>query len=79
MALAGVFLLMVWTGETGAQAFLPPAGAFPGIAVNDTLQLFAAAAKTVWGENVHPVRALNAGANLHFRFRAARLPDRQGS
>jgi hypothetical protein len=43
-----------------------------GYAVSDRLQVFAAAATTVWGENVHPVRALTVGANVHFRIRAAR-------
>ena len=37
-------------------------------AVNDTVQIFAAAAQTVWGENVHPMRAVNVGMNVHFRM-----------
>jgi hypothetical protein len=37
-----------------------------GFAVTDSLDLFAAAANTVWGKNVHPLRGLSVGANFHF-------------
>jgi len=38
-----------------------------GFALNDSVEVFAAAAKMVWGESVHPLRAVTLGANLHFR------------
>ena len=40
-----------------------------GFAVNESVEIFAAAAKTVWGESVHPLRGLSVGANFHFRTR----------
>ena len=44
-------------------------GAGVGFALNDSVEIFAAAAKTVWGESVHPLRGLSVGANFHFRTR----------
>lgn len=46
-----------------------------GFAVNDSVELFAAAANTVWGKNVHPLRGLSVGANFHF----SGLPARGGT
>ena len=47
-------------------------------AVNESLEIFAAAANTVWGESIHPLRGVSVGANIHFRTRrAARQADRQ--
>jgi hypothetical protein len=47
-------------------------------AVNESLDVFAAAANTVWGESIHPLRGVSVGANMHFRTRrAARQADRQ--
>jgi hypothetical protein len=40
-----------------------------GFALNDSVEIFAAAARTVWGESVHPLRGLSVGTNLHFRTR----------
>ena len=37
-----------------------------GFALNDSVELFGAAANTVWGKNVHPLRGLSVGANFHF-------------
>jgi hypothetical protein len=42
-------------------------GAGIDFAVNDSVQLFAAGANTVWGESVHPLRAWNVGVTWHFR------------
>jgi hypothetical protein len=36
-------------------------------AVNDSVEVFAAGSKLVWGENLHPHRGLSVGANWHFR------------
>jgi hypothetical protein len=38
-------------------------------AVNDSIDLFAAGSKLVWGQNIHPPRGLSVGANWHFRLR----------
>ena len=38
-------------------------------AVNDSLDLFASAAKMAWGENVQRLRDVTVGANWHFRMR----------
>lgn len=38
-------------------------------ALTDSLEVFAAAKNTVWGENVHPLRGLSIGTNLHFDVR----------
>src|SRR5262249_31953292 len=35
-----------------------------GFTVNDSVDLFAAAANTVWGENVHPLRGLGVGVAM---------------
>jgi hypothetical protein len=44
-------------------------------AVNESLDVFAAAANTMWGESIHPLRGVSVGANMHFRTRrAARQP-----
>ena len=45
-----------------------------GFALNDSVEIFAAAAKTVWGESVHPLRGLSVGANVHFRTRSRSGP-----
>lgn len=46
--------------------------------VNESLDVFAAAAKTVWGESIHPLRGVSVGVNMHFRTRrAAPQADRQ--
>jgi hypothetical protein len=37
------------------------------LALTDSLELFATAAKTAWGENVQRNRAVTVGTNLHFR------------
>jgi hypothetical protein len=47
-------------------------------ALTDSLQVFAASSQTVWGENVHPMRALNIGMNVHFNVRRV-LPQRDGA
>jgi hypothetical protein len=39
--------------------------------VNESLDIFAAAAKTVWGESIHPLTGVSVGANVHFRTRRA--------
>jgi hypothetical protein len=47
-------------------------------AVNESLEVFAAAANTVWGKSIHPLRGVSVGANMHFRTgRAARPANRQ--
>jgi hypothetical protein len=38
-------------------------------AVNESMEVFAAAANTVWGESIHPLRGVSVGANFHFRAR----------
>jgi hypothetical protein len=35
----------------------------------DSMDIFAALATTVWGENIHPHKGLSVGANWHFRTR----------
>lgn len=39
-----------------------------GFALNDSMDLFVDAAKMVWGESVHPLRAFSVGVNTHFRM-----------
>jgi len=48
-------------------------GAGVDFALNESLEVFVAGANTVWGENVHPLRGVTIGANMHFR---ARKPSR---
>ena len=49
-----------------------------GFALNDSVEIFAAAAKTIWGESIHPLRGVSVGANVHFRTRrGAPQADRQ--
>ena len=43
-------------------------------ALTDTVQIFAASAHTMWGENVHPMRALNIGMNVQFSTRRGAIP-----
>ena len=38
-------------------------------ALTESLEIYAAGSNTVWGENVHPLRGVSAGANTHFRLR----------
>ena len=45
-----------------------------GFALNDSVEIFAAAAKTIWGESIHPLRGLSIGANFHFRTRSGASP-----
>jgi hypothetical protein len=40
-----------------------------GVGLNDSLDIFVSGAKTIWGQNVHPLRGFNVGANIHFRTR----------
>ena len=47
-------------------------------ALTDSVQVFAASSQTVWGENVHPMRAVNIGMNVHFNARRA-APQRDGA
>ena len=39
-------------------------------AVTNSLEIFHAAAKMVWGENVHPLRGVSLGLNFHFGVHA---------
>ena len=45
-----------------------------GFALSDSLEVFAVALNTVWGESVHPIRGLTVGANMHFITRRSRAP-----
>ena len=45
-----------------------------GFAVNESLEVFTAALNTMWGESVHPIRAVTVGVNMHFRTRRSRAP-----
>jgi hypothetical protein len=48
-------------------------GGAVGFALNDSLEVFVDAAKMVWGESVHPLRAITVGVNKHFStYRGAR-------
>ena len=49
-------------------------GGGASFAVNDSLEVFAAALNTVWGESVHPIRGFTLGANMHFHTRRSRTP-----
>ena len=49
-------------------------GGAVGFALNDSLEVFVDAAKMVWGENVHPLRAITVGVNKHFSTRSAARP-----
>jgi hypothetical protein len=49
-------------------------GAGVGFAVNESVEIFAAGSNTVWGENVHPLRGVTIGANMHFRTRSSSHP-----
>src|SRR5687767_6061725 len=52
-------------------------GAGINFAVTGSLEVFAAAANTVWGKSIHPLRGVSVGANMHFRTRrATRQADR---
>jgi len=37
-------------------------------AINDSIDVFAAGSKLIWGRNIHPPRGLSVGANWHFRL-----------
>jgi hypothetical protein len=39
-----------------------------GFALNESMEVFVDAAKMVWGESVHPLRAVTVGVNTHFRM-----------
>ncbi len=45
-----------------------------GFTVNDSLEIFVDAAKTVWGENIHPLRGISVGVNTHFAARRTARP-----
>lgn len=45
-----------------------------GLAVNDDLEIFAAGANTVWGENIHPLRGFTFGMNMHLRIHPNHQP-----
>jgi hypothetical protein len=45
-----------------------------GFALNDSVDVFVDAAKMVWGENVHPLRAVTVGINTHFSTPRADRP-----
>ena len=40
-------------------------------ALNDSVEVFVDGAKMVWGESVHPLRAITVGVNTHFTTRRA--------
>ena len=40
-------------------------------ALNDSLEIFAAASNTVWGKNIHPLRGFTVGVSTHFSIRRA--------
>lgn len=44
------------------------------LSLTDAVDLFVEAATIVWGENVHPLRAISVGVNTHFRMRGAGRP-----
>ena len=44
-----------------------------GFALTESLETFAAGKNTVWGENIHPLRGLTIGTNVHFNIRHARV------
>jgi hypothetical protein len=46
-------------------------GGGAGFALNDSIEIFVDAAKMVWGESVHPLRAVTVGVNTHFSTRRA--------
>ena len=45
-----------------------------GLAMNGSMEVFVDAAKMVWGESVHPLRAVTIGVNTHFSTRRAPHP-----
>jgi hypothetical protein len=47
-----------------------------GFALSESVEVFAAASTTVWGENIHPLRGMSVGLNTHFSTRrpASRKP-----
>jgi hypothetical protein len=46
-------------------------GGAVGFALNDSVEVFVDGAKMVWGESVHPLRAVTVGINTHFSTRRA--------
>ncbi len=47
------------------------------LGLTDSLDIFATAAKSAWGENVQRDRAITVGANWHFRLRTTPTPSPQ--
>src|SRR5262249_359018 len=46
-----------------------------GVGINESLEIFAAAARTVWGESIHPLFGVSVGVNWHVRTRSRSAPS----